>query len=69
MSSGIKSACLYLQTVLRLLVRDLHESLHLSDSMIPWWSEFPSGGITEQLRNWLGWEGRTKSISEPPWWP
>ena len=63
----VKSACLYLQTVLCLLVRDLHESLHLNDSVIPWWSEFPSGGITEQLCNWLGWERRTKSISEPPW--
>ena len=32
----------------------------LSDSVIPWWSEFLSGGITEQLRNWLGWERKTK---------
>ena len=44
----VKSACLYL---LCLLVRDLHESLHLSDSVIPWWSEFPSGGLTEQYLN------------------
>ena len=63
----VKSACLYLQTVLCLLVRDLHESLHLSDSVIPWWSEFLTGGITEQLRNCLGWERITKSISKRPW--
>ena len=47
----VKSACLHPQTDLCLLATDLRNSLHLSDRMIPWWSGFPSGGITEQLCN------------------
>ena len=57
-----KSAWAYLQMV-RLLVFTGHVLRdHFKVTLIPLWSELPSGGITLQLTNWDGTDISTRSI-------
>jgi len=60
---------LYLQAVRDLTVYCLLETLHLSSTEMPQWSDFPKGGTIVQFKSWSGRDRKTKSMRELPCGP